>query len=69
LINVDGDNRHDLDEPGLDNRGDAIVVGADEEDNAEVDDCDINENKEEVPGPSKKGKQLQNWAERLTLAI
>jgi len=42
------------------------------EDNTEVDDDDINEREdrtEETPAPSNRGKQLQNWPEKHTLAI
>ena len=43
LINVDGDDRHDLEEVGPENRGDDNVVGADLEDNVEADNDDLDE--------------------------
>ena len=73
MINFDGDDNHDLDEAGPENRGDVDVVGSNIDDNdAEADDDDLDERDdrtEETSGPSKKGKQLNIWPENLTLAI
>jgi len=57
LINVDGDDRHDLVEVGPENRGDDNVVGADLEDNVEADDDDLDEREAwnvDAPGPWKQ---------------
>jgi len=58
LINVDADDRQDLDEAGPEDREDENVV-VDQEDNVEVDDDAIGEREdmaEEAPGLSKNSK-------------
>ena len=59
MINVDGDDNHDLDEAGPENRGDADVGSNIDDNDAEADDDDLDERDdrtEETSGPSKKRK-------------
>jgi len=64
LINVDADDRQDLDEAGPEDREDGNVV-VDQEANVEVDDDAIGEREdrtEEAPGPSKKSETTSELA-------
>ena len=68
MINVDADDRQDLDEAGPEDREDENVV-VDQEDNVEVDDDAIGEREDRAEVAPKTVRQPQHWQEKPTPAI